>query len=495
MMKLKYSVIALSLALAGCGGSDGSATADTSAPTYSISGRVAVESSIPATVCVDLDNSAACESDEPKVKTDETGVFTITDARRDILTKLVIANVPVSSVVQSSQVSRMAETATQHTVLMAPAAKAGETTVINGVSTLLAALNVNGQSADNADAQIKQLLANSGVILEGSVSDALESEQLTVLNDNVIALAQNLETNYRVPVLVALANKIDALDGQNLALTEVDSQQLHTAMTTLKANLHAVVKLNDTGKTQFFTDGDTSQDVNEPVASFPNQDADFGFDVTNQQARSGNGFKFIKLDEQGQRLADDAESWSCILDERSGLVWENKLNDQSVRDVNQQFVYETETFKPYIKDIEVLGCEEGAICSTLDYAKHINEMTLCGLTDWRVPTQMEAFNLIDFGETEKNANDLVYGLSVKYFPNQTNGGTYTETGESWTQSINFSQFDANAYQGAKYFTITAMLGPDRGYSASYEINSSATPNDDDHTDSHQFPVRLVAKSQ
>ncbi|MCV3263784.1 hypothetical protein OGZ01_18760 [Vibrio harveyi] len=51
-MKFQYSFIAISLALAGCGGGSGG---DTAAPTYNVAGTIAAQGTLLDTpVCIDL---------------------------------------------------------------------------------------------------------------------------------------------------------------------------------------------------------------------------------------------------------------------------------------------------------------------------------------------------------------------------------------------------------------------------------------------------------
>ncbi len=54
-MKFQYSFIAISLALAGCGGGSGG---DTAAPTYNLAGTIAAQGTLLDTpVCIDLNQT------------------------------------------------------------------------------------------------------------------------------------------------------------------------------------------------------------------------------------------------------------------------------------------------------------------------------------------------------------------------------------------------------------------------------------------------------
>ncbi|MDP2558313.1 hypothetical protein Q8W15_15505 [Photobacterium damselae subsp. piscicida] len=40
------------------------------------------------------------------------------------------------------------------------------------------------------------------------------------------------------------------------------------------------------------------------------------------QPKSGiKGFNFVKLDKNGQELADNATDWRCVEDKNTGLIW------------------------------------------------------------------------------------------------------------------------------------------------------------------------------
>ena len=46
---------------------------------------------------------------------------------------------------------------------------------------------------------------------------------------------------------------------------------------------------------------------------------------------------YTKLDAQGYELPKSASSWSCVLDNRSGLVWEVKTDNGGARDKDNEY--------------------------------------------------------------------------------------------------------------------------------------------------------------
>ena len=248
---------------------------------------------------------------------------------------------------------------------------------------------------------------------------------------------------------------------------------------------------NDTGAVLYFTDGDS--DIEDVPAAYPGQDAAYGFDNTEKQTTTEAGFKFVKLDSKGTKLSADATEWACTLDERTGLVWENKTADStSVQFKDRVFVFESEAFKPYYEDLEVVGCvtANDNICSTSQYAEHINNQSLCGINNWRLPTYQEFYDVLDLGETVKDENDNVYGLNFAYFPHQGKGSPDIETGAVWLDDFTFNNYSVYNYEGALQFPVVATKGADRGYVSFVEIYSDKVERDTGT--SYQFPIRLVA---
>src|SRR5690606_29092179 len=87
--------------------------------------------------------------------------------------------------------------------------------------------------------------------------------------------------------------------------------------------------LNDTGMVSF-TDGVSANLSLEP-ASHPGQDASFGLDIESTVNTDGHkGFSFTKFDQDGNPLPPNVDSWVCMQDNVTGLVWENKVYDVSL---------------------------------------------------------------------------------------------------------------------------------------------------------------------
>ncbi|MDH5729215.1 MAG: DUF1566 domain-containing protein [Gammaproteobacteria bacterium] len=207
-------------------------------------------------------------------------------------------------------------------------------------------------------------------------------------------------------------------------------------------------KLNDTGVTGFARETIT---LNESLTTYPleskaanslyqTQDAGRGRDTsTNVSQQDGHGgFQFSKLDQYGQPLAEqtqtykpDEHNWSCVLDKVTGLVWQNaksKLgegDDERLHNVHQYFWY--------VADNSINGLVAGTnmspntcnpiddsinfACDTEDLISFYNNSAYCGFTDWRLPSPYEAQSIMFYGITK--ANDIY--IDQNFFPNVSQG--------------------------------------------------------------------------
>ncbi|WDZ74932.1 hypothetical protein PWW31_23415 [Vibrio harveyi] len=101
----------------------------------------------------------------------------------------------------------------------------------------------------------------------------------------------------------------------------------------------------------------------------------------------------------------------------------------------------------------------------------MNKQSLCGISDWRLPTYQEFYDVLDLGETEKDADDNVYGLNAAYFPQQGKGSPDVETGAIWLSDFAFNNYSAYNTAGSLQFPVIATKGADRGYVSFVEIYS------------------------
>ncbi len=197
-------------------------------------------------------------------------------------------------------------------------------------------------------------------------------------------------------------------------------------------------KLRDTGHEYCY---DNQSQINCDSANeegFPNQDAQTGKDVVSYIQQS-----FSKINSEGQLLSDDANEWSCVKDDLTGLIWEIKsLDPNDPRYVNSDINF-------YDSNSETNGdpnnelsfyCNNGnefPSCNTTEkYVDYVNNLQLCGYSDWRMPSALELFNLIDFSDKHSTPNlvranvdyfnDLIYDSSPNYYSRDVDASFTTQ---------------------------------------------------------------------
>lgn len=155
-----------------------------------------------------------------------------------------------------------------------------------------------------------------------------------------------------------------------------------------------------------------------PSEDFEGQDGEHGRDA---QARAGTlikegggaaGFDFTKLDNQGNDLPAGALEWSCVRDNHTGLIWEVKANDGSLRDWNHRYTW-------YNPDAATngggAGVQGGGTCTDSDCDTHafvaaVNAQGLCGANDWYLPAPHELLTLVRYDVSSP-------AIDTQYFPN------------------------------------------------------------------------------
>lgn len=200
----------------------------------------------------------------------------------------------------------------------------------------------------------------------------------------------------------------------------------------------SVIPLNDTGIDWCAYDRGIDQDC--PMSGFPGQDGDSGRDA---QARAGTlskvgggaaGFDFTRLDASGNEVTASATTWSCVRDNHTGLTWEVKTTDGGLHDNGN-------TYSWYNPDTTsnggIAGTQDGGSCTDSDcdthgFAEAVNQESLCGASDWRLPTRVELISILHRGRVNPS-------IDANYFPNTASSNYWSaraavaNTGVAWIQ--------------------------------------------------------------
>ena len=196
------------------------------------------------------------------------------------------------------------------------------------------------------------------------------------------------------------------------------------------------LQLNDTG-IMFCSDGAFNVDSCK-IANYPNQDAEFGRDVTHNDNADGHaGFSFTKISAIGESLPLNAKTWSCVKDNITGLIWEVKTPENA----KLTFLFsETQTV-----------------------TQSQNEQKLCGLTNWRLPTIEELQSIVNYNVPLPNAT-----IDVNFFPHSTNEIYWSQS--PYTKNKN--------EMWALYFNDGSIFDQTKSTRSAVRLVSSAAPISD-----------------
>ena len=132
------------------------------------------------------------------------------------------------------------------------------------------------------------------------------------------------------------------------------------------------------------------------------------------EVQAGQIMSYTELVRDGER---------CLKDNTTGLVWEQKTNDGSLRDASWKYSW-------YSQDMSTNGGKEGHIgsaetckntltsCNTQAYIEQLNRDKYCGYSDWRLPAVGELVNLVDYGKSSpKIYSGFYHTVSRSYWTN------------------------------------------------------------------------------
>lgn len=138
----------------------------------------------------------------------------------------------------------------------------------------------------------------------------------------------------------------------------------------------------------------------------------------------------------------------CVKDHATGLVWEQKTNDHSVRHYNNVYAW-------YVPNAKANGGNAGNDNDGHNIHAHIsklNAMNYCGHNDWRMPNVTELRSLVNFGKTGLTI-DPIFAHSLPYYY-WTGSPDASHKDYAWV--INFYNGDDNYYNKSESHYVRAV---------------------------------------
>lgn len=198
------------------------------------------------------------------------------------------------------------------------------------------------------------------------------------------------------------------------------------ALIACLSTLATAATLPDTGQDTCYTNAAADAvaasnlvSVARDGGSFPRQDCRYGADAAAANASltkiglGAKGFDYTKIANNGSALpaaialGSAATDWACTRDNNTGLTWEVKTATST------HLRFSGHTYTWYMDDPTSNGGNNGSIdgsasantcngtlpanlCFTKAYITAVNAATLCGASDWRLPSMRELLSIVHF---------------------------------------------------------------------------------------------------
>jgi hypothetical protein len=158
----------------------------------------------------------------------------------------------------------------------------------------------------------------------------------------------------------------------------------------------------------------------------------------NGSSSSKDGVRFVKVDASGASLPATAKSWACIFDRNTKLLWEinglNKLGFSSGfkyrwdDGANEDFGA-TKNPDDKIKECSYFSGAPNSNndkCTTAIYQLAANYMSLCGNSNWTLPSILNMHSIVKHGQFDP-------AVELQYFPFTRSGYYWSSEGFAYTE--------------------------------------------------------------
>lgn len=126
--------------------------------------------------------------------------------------------------------------------------------------------------------------------------------------------------------------------------------------------------------------------------------------VTSEVAAAKAARRYTKIDSFGNELPRTANSWSCLKDTETGLIWEMKTDDGGSRDKDWRYKH-MHNSGGYAGVTDLNGkllCNGIFSCDPYSYIDMVNQQVgLCGKSNWRLPKMEELGSIAQINADER----------------------------------------------------------------------------------------------
>ena len=281
--------------------------------------------------------------------------------------------------------------------------------------------------------QVIALLATSGFngspVLEPVNDAVITLEDIKAVNDELkqvnVELIEAISSSYETDLPSEHEIELDTSNNTETELIVIpvvispikEEKTKEIALETLSAESHEAIDSEITSDIDTPLSDNSGDVVVEEVAA----------KVESKTTIVEKSFDYIKYDDEGHSLSDNAEQWTCVHDSVEGLTWEVKSKEDGLRNTENLYSwFSPEEHKS--RGITDGGrCKGDADCDTHAYIKAMNQEKFCGHNDWRLPTREEMMGLVSNNESDEKVM-----INTSYFP-ETLPSWY------WTASSNESR--------------------------------------------------------
>ena len=270
-----------------------------------------------------------------------------------------------------------------------------------------------------------------------------------------------MTSSVNFPVSILKDKLVEGTETIDLTMSQISNAKLGKQITST-IFIAGDLRLPDTAVVTYYNNGNFNSKA--PDSNHPYQDAMYGHDTNATYHQNGEaGFVYTKIDDAGNPLSSSAQHHRCAYDNHTGLTWEVKDATPPTVDVDEKgnqteirSIYSQESKYLWLnRDNKVNGGSPGGIndkefidpklpqsancgfpvnkeplysaevmrtgCTSEQYLALHNRAAVCGFNDWRLPSATELTTLVSY-----QAGNLLHdGVYIKDAETHVKGNPQT----------------------------------------------------------------------